>query len=214
MKRSTIRTTPSRQKHDQTYTLASSSLNRRIAAGDHRGLTLIETALATIIVGVGVLAIVAAQQAFHQANGWSYRSAVATYLGNEIREMTLNLPRHDPVTGNAYWGNEPEETTLEDLNDLDDFDGLVFSAANETGPINARREMIPGMDGWSQHVEVNMVNANNINEVFSKPDFGATDPNEFPDEEYLIRIDVRVMYQGPYDNEPEEMTRVSWIAPK
>ena len=38
---------------------------RRSARG---GFTLIETALATVIVGVGVLAIVAAQQAFHKQN--------------------------------------------------------------------------------------------------------------------------------------------------
>lgn len=177
-------------------------------------MTLIETALATIIIGVGVLAIVAAQQAFHQANGWSYRSAVATYLGNEIRETTLNLTRHDPVTGNAYWGPEPEESTLEDLDDLDDFDGLVFSAADGNGPINGRREVIPGMNGWSQHVEVNMVNASNINEVFSKPDVGVTDADDFPDEHYLIRIDVSVRYQGSGENEAQEVTRVSWIAPR
>lgn len=68
---------------------------------DIRGFTLIEAALATVIVGVGVLAIVEAQQSFHRKNLWAVQSGVATRLGNEIREMTLNLPRHDPVTGHA-----------------------------------------------------------------------------------------------------------------
>ena len=72
--------------------------------GRPRAFTLLETALATIIVGVGVLSIVAAQQAFHIQNAWSTHASIATALGNEIREMTLNLPRHDPVTGQAFWG--------------------------------------------------------------------------------------------------------------
>ena len=54
------------------------------------GFTLIETALATIIVGVGVLAMVSAQAAFHQKNAWSTHASIATHLGNEIREMTWN----------------------------------------------------------------------------------------------------------------------------
>ena len=65
------------------------------------GFTLIETALATVIVGTGVLAIVSAQQAFHIKNNWSTHASTATLLGNEIREMTMSLPRHDPVNGLA-----------------------------------------------------------------------------------------------------------------
>lgn len=127
-----------------------------------RGFTLIETALATIIVGVGVLALVESQQAFIRANAWSTHSATATYLANEIREMTRRMPRHDPVTG-LYtqsvsgtstlmgWGPEPGETTVADFDDIDDFDGITF-AFNGTdglddqdlrGPIDAFGEIIP-----------------------------------------------------------------------
>src|SRR5262245_45369726 len=120
------------------------------------GFTLIETALATIIVGVGVLSMVAAQQAFHKQNSLSDNASIATRLGNEIREMTLNRPRHDPVTGAAFWGPEDNETWVGDFDDLDDFDGdgggLIFSAALGNGPINARRQVIPNMPGWAQIV--------------------------------------------------------------
>ena len=172
-----------------------------------RGLTLIETALATIIVGVGVLAIMVAQEAFHQQNTHSVQSATATRLGNEIRELTLNMPRHDPVTGNAYWGAEPNETTLDDFNDLDDFDGLIFSAELGNGPINSRRQIIPNMNGWSQTVLVDMVNASNINEYYPVPE----EPEDYP-EEYLMRVTVIVSHQGAMDPEPREITRVSWIS--
>jgi prepilin-type N-terminal cleavage/methylation domain-containing protein len=162
-----------------------------------RGFTLLETALAIVIVGVGVLAIVAAQQAFHQKNSWSTHASIASALGNEIREMTLNLPRHDPVTGG--WG--AEESSWVDFDDLDDFDGWIFSAALDNGPINARREIIPNMAGWSQTVHVSRVGLLNIHE---EP--AAGDP-------YLMMMEVVIDFQGPQDVAPSEITTVRWIAP-
>ncbi|MHC4106534.1 MAG: type IV pilus modification PilV family protein [Planctomycetota bacterium] len=173
-----------------------------------RGFTLIETALATIIVGVGVLAIVSAQQAFHQQNGWSARASTASRLGNEIRELTIKLPRHDPVTSDAYWGAEPSELWVGDFDDLDDFDGdgggLIFSASFDppNGPINARREVIPNMFGWSQIVTVRNVDPFDITD--GAVGDAATD---------MMIVDVLVTYQGVHDDAPTEMTRVSWIAP-
>jgi prepilin-type N-terminal cleavage/methylation domain-containing protein len=175
-----------------------------------RGFTLIETALATIIVGVGVLSIVIAQQAFHRQNSWSTHATTATNLGNEIREMTMNMPRHDPVTGNTYWGPEPNELWVGDFDDLDDFDGdtgdgLIFEAPADgttpNGPINAYREIIPNMRGWSQTVRVFSVDPFEITAVQAD---GATD---------FLLVQVTITYQGPHDASPQEMTTVSWIAP-
>lgn len=176
----------------------------RPAAGS-RGFTLIETALTTIIVGVGVLAIMAAQQAFHQKNFWSSHASIAYQLGNEIREMTFNLPRHDPVTGTAFWGPEPNELWIGDYDDLDDFDGggagMSFAAANNNGPINARREVIQNMTGWEQIITVTNVDPFDITSTEAD---GSTS---------MVKIEVVVLHQGPYDDDPTEMTRVSWIAP-
>ena len=178
---------------------------RRTRVEARAGFTLIETALATVIVGTGVLAMVAAQQAFHKQNHWSTHASIAERLGNEIREMTLNLPRHDPVTGDAFWGTEANETWVGDFDDLDDFDGdgsgLVFSAALENGPINAHRQIIANMDGWAQVITVGNVDPFNIT---SPQADGSTE---------MIVVEVLVTYQGPGDEEPQEMTRVSWIAP-
>lgn len=173
-----------------------------------RGLTLIEAALATIIIGVGVLAIVYAQEAFHRQNRWATHAAIGAQLANEIREMTLNLPRHDPITGTAYWGPGPTELSVLDYNDLDDFDGEVFSALDGTGPLNARREIIPNLAGWTQIVEVDMVNANDINAYYPVPQ----DPDNYPSE-YLMRMTVIVTHQLPHEDEPMEITRISWISP-
>lgn len=121
--------------------------------GPAQGFTLIETALTTIIIGVGVLAVVEAQQAFLERNSWSTSSSTATYLANEVREWTVTFPRHDRFSGGIYfatpgdpfsfagWGAEGDEATLLDIDDLDDLDGAVFGdAANfPAGFIMSRR---------------------------------------------------------------------------
>lgn len=170
-----------------------------------RAFTLIETALATVIVGVGVLAMVAAQQGFHKQNSWSTHASTATRLGNEIREMTLNLPRNDPVTGTAYWGAEGNETFVGAFDDIDDFDGdgngLIFSAALGNGPLNARREIVANMNGWAQEVYVRNVDPFNIHSV------------EADNSTTMLMVEVIVTYQPPGASTPVEMTRVSWITP-
>ena len=179
---------------------------RRRGRTGRGGFTLIETALATIIVGVGVLAMVSAQAAFHKKNQWSTHASTAQALANELREMTWSLPRHDPVTGDAFWGPEANEVWVGDYDDLDDFDGptgegLIFSADLANGPINARREIILNMPGWAQVVR-----------VFNVDPFDIT--NEQGDgTTVMVAVEVIVQYQAPSENEPTEMTRVSWIAP-
>jgi hypothetical protein len=133
---------------------------RNPAAFRRRGFTLLEAAMSTIIIGVGVLAVVEAQQSFLQRNSWSTNGATATLLAGEIREMTKRLPRHDRNSGGLFflndadttslrgWGPESGEAVALDLDDLDDLDGAVFGSATEfpegftmtsryDGPINA-----------------------------------------------------------------------------
>lgn len=172
------------------------------------GFTLIETALATIIVGIGVLAIVSAQAAFHQKNAWSTHASIATYLAGEIRELTWDLPRNDPVTGDVNWGPEGDnEASFEDYDDLDDFDGmgggLVFSP-----PIDAQRRVISNMDGWTQTVRVFNVDPFNI--VFDGDTLAGVAADGTTD---TIAIEVTIHYQAPHADEAMEMTRVTWISP-
>ncbi len=171
-----------------------------------RAFTLIETALATIIVGTGVLAIMGAQQAFFRQNEWSTHASTGQRLGNEIRELTLHMPRHDPVTGVTFWGPEVSELDVEDFDDLDDFDGddgqgLTFSAALGNGPISSLRLPITEMAGWSQRVFVENIDPFNITSVVSD---GSSE---------MMRVRVIVEYQGPTDPTPREITRVTWLAP-
>lgn len=151
-----------------------------------RGFTLLETSMALVIIGVGVLAFVEAQNAFVKNNTWSSQAATATLLAGEIREMTRRLPRHDPVTGlfvestpqgNVLhgWGPESGEVTPSDFDDIDDFDAMKFGGDGDfEGPIDARGQIVPSVDangnpmvdedgnaipmsGWSQTVYVDKV---------------------------------------------------------
>src|SRR5690606_4761096 len=84
--------------------------------GARRGFTLIEAALATIIIGVGGAALVEAHQSFMRTNQWSSHAAAATYLGNELREYMRDMPKHGPASGLWFdggtlegWGRETGE---------------------------------------------------------------------------------------------------------
>jgi len=104
-----------------------------------RGFTLLETMLTLVIVSVGVASVFDAYMSFNTTNEWSTHSATAAFLAGEIRELTRNLPKHDPVTGLGFaddpdagavligWGTEPGEVTPRDFDDLDDFDGISFT---------------------------------------------------------------------------------------
>lgn len=169
------------------------------------GFTLIEAALTTVIIGTGVLAIVAAQQAYHHKNNWAQLSSTAMLLANELRELTLTLPMHDPLTGSSTLGPETGETGITDFDDLDDFAGTVTSGfgAGQTfnPPINALRRPIPDLTAWTQMIEVTNVLDDNISSTFTQP-LGTTD---------LMRVMVTVQYLVPNQSVPMTVTQLTWV---
>jgi prepilin-type N-terminal cleavage/methylation domain-containing protein len=137
----------------------TSSLRHSVA----RGFTLIETALATVIIGVGVLALVQAQEAFIKSNNWSSQAATANYLAGEIRELTRKYPKFDPVNGLFVdgagtlrgWAPRTTDTGPRDFSYVSAFDGIKFTYSGTTGyadgdlpgPIDAFGTVIPDVDG-------------------------------------------------------------------
>ena len=184
-----------------------SAIRNRIVV---RGFTLIEAALTTVIISTGVLAILSAQQAFHRKNDWSQRIGTGMQLANELREMTMVLPLNDPITGSENMGPEDNELAVGDYDDLDDFAGTVAESGYGAGitfdpPINALRQPIDNMPGWSQKIEVANVLPDNISATTTQP-LGTTE---------MVRVKVTVYYQSPQDAakdiDPRVITTLSWV---
>lgn len=172
-----------------------------------RGFTLIESALTTIIIGTGVLAILSAQQAYHMKNNWATRTSTAMLLANELRERTLSLPLHDPITGAATLGPETDETVPLAFDDLDDFAGTVTggvgSGQSFNPPINALGLPLPELSAWTQTIRVEKVPADQVDTAFPlRLDTGVSD---------MFRVTVAVLYRDPSSNADEAVTELSWI---
>jgi len=171
----------------------------------NRGFTLIEAALATVIVGTGVLSILAAQQAYHRKNGWANHAGTAMLLANEIRELTFGMPLHDPTTGSSFLGPEPGETSVKDYDDLDDFAGVVTSGIGAgttfNPPINALGEEIPDMEQWTQHVKVEAVDPDYISSTITRK---LTTSN-------VVRVTVTVTYKATPESDAEKMGTLMWV---
>jgi len=169
------------------------------------GFTLLEAALTTVIVGTGVLAMVAAQQAYHKKNDWAQRTGTAMLLANELRELTIPLPMNDPFTGDAVLGPEPDEVSVVNFDDLDDFAGVVVAGVgagtNFDPPINALRQPIANMNGWSQQINVVNVLSDNISSPIGQA-LGSTN---------LMRVTVSVSYQPPTSAVPGTITQLTWL---
>jgi len=170
--------------------------NARTSRG---GFTLIETLIAGTIMSIGVLAIVAAQQAFHRQNGAAQAYTVGLSLANEVREAMLGLPATDPITGSITFGAEGDETDVTLYDDLDDFAGAGGSGVTFSPPINALRQSVSDLAGWSQQVSVEPVSISDITGSAVTP--GTTD---------VLRMTVVV--SRTVGGNAEEVTRLTWLS--
>ena len=179
-------------------------LNR--SKGRAQGFTLMEAALTTVIVGVGVLSIVEAQQAYHKKNDWAARVGTAQSLASELRELTLTLPFHDPLSGATNLGPEFNEADVSLYDDLDDFAGVVNAGIGAgttfNPPISALGLPINDLDQWTQQIRVEKVS----NFDMGGPGLRLNDANSD-----LMRLTVTVLYQSPQAPAPEVMTDLSWV---
>ena len=121
-----------------------------------RAFTLLETSLATLIVGLTVLSIVKLITAVTVQNFYAQKTTTAMMLANNLRELFASLPFNDPVYG-THLGPNTGQTTLASFTDVEDFDGFVANP-----PIDANRQAIPSLSNWRQSVSIVHVNPNNF----------------------------------------------------
>ncbi|MDP9175399.1 MAG: hypothetical protein M3O30_16275 [Planctomycetota bacterium] len=165
------------------------------------GFTLLETALATIIVGVGVLAMVQLFAACTVQNVVGSHMTTAMLLANNIQEMMAPLPFNDPSYGPTYFGPEPGEA-WPNYNDVDDFDGLVFNP-----PIDSFKKQIPALSQYTQKISVMPVLPNQLsgNTNESAPTIAKSTYTG------AVRVRVHVYYQPTPGQPAIEVYSMSWI---
>jgi prepilin-type N-terminal cleavage/methylation domain-containing protein len=156
------------------------------ATRSHNGFSLIEVMIAVLLVGLSITALVVASNSFTMANSVGADLSTAEFLVEQIRELTTLLPVVDPQTTTTTFG--PEEASLANYDDIDDFDTATFSP-----PINANRTTLSDFEGFSQQVTVQNISGTNFDTVVAD--------HSSP----FIRITVNVQHNG------ELISSASWI---
>jgi prepilin-type N-terminal cleavage/methylation domain-containing protein len=169
-----------------------------------RGFTLLESALATVIVGVGIVATMQLFAACSMDNRTAAQMSTAVMLANNVHEAMLGaeVTFADPGSAHKYFGPEPGEA-LPTYDDLDDFDGCSLNP-----PINSLRQPIPELPEYTQVVSVWPVYTNklSVNSSESNPDI----PNKST---YTgaFRVRVRILHRTTPGAVPTEVYRTSWV---
>jgi type II secretory pathway pseudopilin PulG len=153
-----------------------------------RGFTLLETALATIIVGTGFVSTLALFAACTQQTQDAERRTAAMMLAMNVQEAMATASFQDAADA-AHFGPEPGET-LAGFDDLDDFDGLATRP-----PIDALRQPIAELGRYEQIVRVLSVD----------PDRPTTESAGEP----CRRVEVTVRYHA--DGGPVDVYSLVWL---
>ncbi len=148
-------------------------------------MTLVEVAIAIVIIGVGVMALMQLTAACTFQNRAASQTTSAVLLAGQMREMLADLPLNDPTVGSTNFGAESGES-LASYDDVDDFDGKAFSPV-----IDASRSTLDGFDGYSQSIVVNPVNSTALS--------GNLTGTAIPKTTYTgaVRVTINVSYTDP-----------------
>lgn len=159
------------------------------------GFTLIEVLIATVLIGLSIAALVAANGSFTMANATGADLSTAEFLAEQIRELTTMLPVVDPAvpagTSVTVLGPESGEI-LATYDDVDDFDG--FNSVSLGAPISAQRITLPALAAFRQQVTVQKLNPSNLDQTWAD---SATSN--------FVRVTVNILQNG------RPVISASWI---
>jgi type II secretory pathway pseudopilin PulG len=157
------------------------------------GFSLVEVLIATLLVGLSIAALVAANGSFSQTNVTGADLSTAEFLIEQIRELTTMLPLVDPTVVNwTTLGPESGETNVAAYDDADDFKG--FDSITLGAPINAQGTTLPALAAFRQQVAVQKVNPSNFDQTWG--DNSASD---------FARITVTILFNG------QPISSASWV---
>jgi prepilin-type N-terminal cleavage/methylation domain-containing protein len=158
-----------------------------------RGFSLIEVLIATVLIGLSIAALVAANGSFSMANVSGADLSTAEFLAEQIRELTTMLPVADPaVTIWTTLGWETGETTVALYDDVDDFDG--FDSVSLGAPISAQRTPLTDLSAFRQKVTVEKLNPANFDQTVAD-----NSTSNF------VRVTVNILQNG------RQISSASWI---
>jgi prepilin-type N-terminal cleavage/methylation domain-containing protein len=170
-----------------------SKIKNRTARG---GFSLIEVLLATVLIGLSIAALVAANGSFSMANVTGADLSTAEFLAEQIRELTTMLPVVDPAvpagTFVTVLGPESGET-LATYDDVDDFNGKTYSP-----PLASNRAVLNDLAAFSQHIVVQKLDSSNFDQTRLDTSIIASD-NRF------VRVTVNILQNG------RPISSASWI---
>ncbi len=164
---------------------------RRIST---RGFTLTEILVSLIVIGMGIVALLASVASSTKINDSGRKLTTASFIAQEVREWTIKLPFSDPDV--ADQGNPPgpdgydPQVYVDDLDDLagDDLAGVTYSP-----PRNGQGSPITDMTDWSQFIELSWRDPDNLNTVVAA---GGSD---------VIYVQVTISYKGT------EVLKTGWL---
>jgi prepilin-type N-terminal cleavage/methylation domain-containing protein len=150
------------------------------------GFTLLETMIAVMLIAIAMVAVLASNTAFTQANGVAMRISEAEFLVEQMKAMTDSLVVVDPNSTTDIFG--PEEASLDLYDDVDDFDGRSFNP-----PVDLTGSELSGLEYYTQQITVENVSHTNIQTVVADH---STD---------YVRVSVVVLFKG------DEVASTSWL---
>src|SRR4051794_31056268 len=114
----------------------------RPARRRNRGFTLMEAAMVTVVIGVGVLSLVELLAAGTMSNSKGTELTTAVNLASNVREIATGLAFQDPTFPNQW---NTKESSVAAYDDIKDLDGCTFQP-----PLDVRRQKIDLLPGWAQ----------------------------------------------------------------
>jgi prepilin-type N-terminal cleavage/methylation domain-containing protein len=159
-----------------------------------RGFTLVETALAMVIVGTGVMALLQLITAGTMVNASGTTLTVAVNLANNIHEISLGLPVQNQNNTLPIAKETGAVTTYTRL--------WSMSGDTYSPPLDVTRHPITAYSTWSQSVTIHTVDPSNVNAV--RPSNNNIDPTVGPTYS-TARLTVVIKHNG------QPVYQTSWL---